>query len=336
MNDKNEIMIVDEKSLKDKIYVIRGQQVMLDFDLAEIYGYEVKYLNRQVLRNIDRFPNDFYFQLNNEDLEILRCQFGTSRVEINDYNLRSQFVTSSWGGTRYLPHAFTEQGIYMLMTVLRGELAIKQSKALIRLFKSMKDYITSKIEYPLSNQFNQIVIKTYENSDAIDDIRKQMVTHSQLNTFIKIFDENKQEGLLIFNGQPFKADLAYQKIFKQARTKIYIIDDYIGIKTLEHLRNIKVKITIFTDNKNKHLTHKELIDFKKEYPLVSLSFVRTNNIVHDRFIIIDYNTKNERVYHLGSSIKDSGNKITMINEFSDYKLIHPIIKELLKNMENDI
>ena len=329
MNDKNEIMIVDEKSLKDKIYTIRGQQVMLDFELAEIYGYSTKSFNRQIKNNIEKFDEDFMFELTREELNFfVRCNFCTSR----NYAL----FTGQSGGSRYLPHAFTEQGIYMLMTVLRGELAIKQSKALIRLFKSMKDYITSKIEYPLSNQFNQIVIKTYENSDAIDDIRKQMVTHSQLNTFIKIFDESKQEGLLIFNGQPFKADLAYQKIFKQAKTKIYIIDDYIGIKTLEHLRNIKVKITIFTDNKNKHLTHKELIDFKKEYPLASLSFIKTNNIVHDRFVIIDYNTKNERVYHLGSSIKDSGNKITMINEFNDYKLIHPIIKALLKNEENDI
>ena len=224
----------------------------------------------------------------------------------------------------------------MLMTVLRGDIAIKQSKALIRLFKSMKDYIVSKTEYPPINEFNQIVIKTYENSDAIDDIRRQMVTHNQLNTFIKIFDDKKQEELLILDGQPFKADVAYQKIFKKAKSKIYIIDDYIGVKTLEHLRNTKAKIIIFTDNRNKHLSHNELMDFKKEYPLISISFIKTNRTVHDRFIVIDYNTKNEHAYHLGSSIKDTENKITMINEFREHKLIHPIIKRLLENKEYDI
>ena len=326
MSDNNEIMIVDEKSLKDKIYVIRGQQVMLDFDLAEIYGYKTMVFNQQVKNNIEKFDDDFMFELTKEETSFLSISKKLISIQVKGVK----------GGRSKPIKAFTEQGIYMLMTVLRGEIAIKQSKALIRLFKSMKDYIVSKTKYPPIDQFNQIVIKTYENSDAIEDIRRQMVTHNQLNTFIKIFDDNKQEELLILDGEPFKADVAYQKIFKKAKSKIYIIDDYVGIKTLEHLRSIKARITIFTDNKNKHLTHKELIDFKNEYPLVSISFIRTNKIVHDRFIVIDYNSKSERTYHLGSSIKDSGNKITMINEFSDNKLIHPIIKELLKNKENDI
>ena len=326
MEEKNEIMIVDENSLKDKIYVIRGQQVMLDFELAEIYGYTTSSFNQQIKNNIEKFDSDFMFELTKEETSFLSISKKLISIQVKGVK----------GGRSKPIKAFSEQGIYMLMTVLRGEIAIKQSKALIRLFKSMKDYIVSRSEYPSTSQFNQIVLKTYENSDAIDDIRRQMLTHKQLNTFIKIFDNNRQEELLILDGQPFKADLAYQRIFKKAKKSIYIIDDYIGIKTLEHLRNIKAKITIFTDNRNKHLSYKELVDFKKEYPLVSLTFIKTNKTVHDRFIIIDYNTKNEQAYHLGSSIKDSGNKITMINEFSDYKLIHPIIKTLLKNKENDI
>ena len=116
-------MIVDEGSLQDRIYNVRGTLVMLDFDLAEIYGYSVSAFNQQVKRNIDRFPNDFMFQLTKLEFE----------------NLMSQNVISSWGGRRKLPYAFTEQGIYMLMTVLKGSSAIEQSITLIRLFKSIED-----------------------------------------------------------------------------------------------------------------------------------------------------------------------------------------------------
>ncbi len=123
MANDNKTIIVDESLLRNKIYIIRGQRVMLDFDLAEIYGYTTKTFNQQVRRNLDKFPDDFIFQLTQEEKTII---------------LRSQIVTSSWGGSRYLPYAFTEQGIYMLMTVLKGELATQQSITLVRLFKSMK------------------------------------------------------------------------------------------------------------------------------------------------------------------------------------------------------
>lgn len=123
----NEILIHDENDLRTKIHIIRGVQVMLDFDLAEIYGYDTRSFNKQVTNNIERFDEDFRFQLTKE--------------EFDDLNLMCKIYTSSWGGTRKLPYAFTEQGIYMLMTVLRGELAVKQSKALVRIFKQMKDFI---------------------------------------------------------------------------------------------------------------------------------------------------------------------------------------------------
>ena len=125
---ENEIEVIelDSEKIESMIYYVRGQKVMLDFELAEIYGYETKSFNRQVKNNNDKFDEDFMFQLSKEEYkEILRCKN----------------FTSSWGETRHLPYAFTEQGVYMLMTVLKGELAIKQSKALIRIFKSMKDYI---------------------------------------------------------------------------------------------------------------------------------------------------------------------------------------------------
>ena len=128
MDDKKEkeIMLVDEQTLRDKVYTIRGQKVMLDFDLAEIYGYTTAAFNQQIRRNEPRFrDNDFMFRYHNRRF----------------LQLDMQNVISSWGGRRKLPYAFTEQGIYMLMTVLRGPLAVEQSKNLIRLFKSMKDYL---------------------------------------------------------------------------------------------------------------------------------------------------------------------------------------------------
>ena len=113
-----EVVIISEENIHDKIYNIRGQKVMLDFELAEIYGYTTKAFNQQVKNNEERFDTDFRFKLTREEVE----------------NLRSKKLTSSWGGSRYLPYAFTEQGIYMLMTMLKGDLAIQQSKALIRTF----------------------------------------------------------------------------------------------------------------------------------------------------------------------------------------------------------
>ena len=181
-------MIVDEKSLRDKIYVIRGQQVMLDFDLAEIYGYSTSAFNQQVNRNIEKFDEDFMFRLTQQEFE----------------NLMSQNVISSWGGRRKLPNAFTEQGIYMLMTVLKGELATVQSKTLIRLFKSMKDYLIE--NQPLIGQKSYVALvervetqsaQVQKNAENIANIQENMVTKADLSDFMKLFDsgvEHKDAG----------------------------------------------------------------------------------------------------------------------------------------------
>ena len=138
-----EIVIVDDKTIKEKIYVIRGQRVMLDTDLAEIYGYSTRTFNQQVRNNIEKFDDDFMFILDKSELE----------------NLRSNFLTANISPkSRALPYVFTEQGIYMLMTVLKGELAIKQSKALIRTFKQMKDFIVENQDFIGSKELIQIVI----------------------------------------------------------------------------------------------------------------------------------------------------------------------------------
>ena len=180
---KNEVVIHSENDLQSRIYTIRGLPVMLDFDLAEIYGYEVKRLNEQVKRNISRFPDDFMFQLTKYEVEILKSQIATSREhailksqivtssENNDL-VKSQFVTSpekeilmsqnatsSWGGVRKLPYAFTEQGIYMLATVLRGELAEQQSIFIMRAFRELKHYVQENLQFVTRNEM-QLLYKT--------------------------------------------------------------------------------------------------------------------------------------------------------------------------------
>ena len=232
--NKNEIMIVDEKSLKDKIYTIRGQQVMLDFDLAEIYGYETKNFNRQVKNNVAKFEGDeFMFKLTREEVDdLVRCKNFTSRDNL--------FLGQS-GGSRYLPNAFTEQGIYMLMTILHGDLATKQSRTLIMAFKAMKDYIIENQQLMITQRdYIALTTKVNENSSDIKKIKDNMVTKTDLSDFMKLFDNGvNAEEILILNGQPFKADEAYQKIYKKAKKNIIVIDDYIGIKTLRHLATAK-------------------------------------------------------------------------------------------------
>ena len=184
----SEIAIHDTNSLKDKIYTIRGVQVMLDSDLAEIYGYATKDFNRQVKNNIERFDEDFRFQLTDDEYNaILRCKISTS----------------SWGGKRYKPYAFTEQGIYMLMTVLKGDLAVAQSKTLIRLFREMKHFVQNNMLV-----FDEIVsIKQHQlNTDKRVD---------ELFTLLDKYNVKDTQGVF-YRGQIFDAYAKFQSFIAQA------------------------------------------------------------------------------------------------------------------------
>ena len=186
--NKTDLTLIEltEENIESMIYEIRGQRVMLDFDLARIYGYSTKAFNQQIQRNIERFDEDFMFQLTKEELdELVRSQIVTARtvsplenckniVTESDNFVRSKKSTARiWnfgntGGRTTLPYAFTEQGIYMLMTVLKGELAVKQSKTIIRLFKQMKDYIISHD----SDELLRLSKQAYENKQAIVKLEK--------------------------------------------------------------------------------------------------------------------------------------------------------------------
>ena len=327
MEDKKEIMIVDEQSLRDKIYVIRGQQVMLDSDLAEIYGYSISAFNQQVRRNIDRFPEDFMFQLRKEEIpECLKSQ----NVILNESgNRRGMHI-------KKMPKAFTEAGIYMLMTVLKGELAIEQSKTLIRLFKRMKDYIIENQQLMITQKdYYALVERVNTNSADIKEIKENMVTKTNLSDLMRLFDSGiEHKEILILDGEPFKADLAYQKIYRLAKKELAVIDDYISTKTLQHLLHSKttVKLTIISDNKARPpLRQTEYVDFQKENPGRSITFITTANKAHDRYIILDYGTRDMRVYHCGASSKDAGKKITTITQVRDLSGYSDMVKELLAN-----
>lgn len=353
INDNTKLTIgkvLSEKALYHKIYAIRGRKVMLDYDLAEIYGYETKVFNRQVRRNSKKFEGeDFMFRLTrNEVDELVRCHFGTSR----DKNLFS----GQDGGSRYLPYAFTEQGIYMLMTVLHGELAIRQSRALVMAFKVMKDYVTE--NRILLDQREQLKMMTLvaENNQSIGRIEKEIVLMDNRlaaieekvkNTVMKteispiVLDFNnmvEEQEYLLMEGELAKAVETYQKIYSRARKNIYIVDDYIDIKTLRLLGKVKkdVKITVFSDNVKHYLHKSDYKDFKKEYPGVEIKFVVTDGSMHDRFIILDYGTENESIYHCGASAKDAGKAVTMISEIQTNvakKSLKMVIELLKKNSE---
>lgn len=334
-------------NLRNFIYTVRGVKVMLDADLAKIYGYTTKAFNQQVKNNIEKFDSDFRFQLTKEEYhEILMSKFLTSKSSTNhllsitsknDTILRSKNLTlelEKGKYSKYLPFVFTEQGIYMLMTVLKGELAIKQSKALIRTFKEMKDFIIDNHNLIRNREFIQISIQNSQNTADIVQIKESMVTKDELTKVIHDFtDLNIRSEYLILNGEKIEANLAYNNIYKTARRSIFLIDNYIGIRTLVLLKEIEnhIPITIFSDNLKRGLHYSEYNDFRKQYPNVNISLRHTCGIYHDRYIVLDYNSDSERIYHCGASSKDAGNKITTISEVSDRQVYHPIVDTLLKN-----
>ena len=325
-----EIVVIDETTIKSKIYYIRNQKVMLDFELAEIYGYETRAFNQQVKRNNEKFDDDFMFQLTDEEVyELSRSQ-----------NVTLKRGTGRGSNIKYNPYAFTEQGIYMLMTVLRGELAVKQSKALIRMFKQMKDFIIENQDFISSKELVQIAIQTNQNTKDIAGIKSQMATKEDLKKVMDNFiDPDTYKHFLLMNGDKIEADVAYTKIYKSAKKSIYVIDNYIGLKTLELLRAAKdnVEIIVFSDNvKNKDMLTKNILnDFRKDYPNINLKMKIAGKKYHDRYIAIDYGTDSEAFYLCGASSKDAGNKISSITkiEESSKDMYHTMFGGMLNNKD---
>ena len=310
---KPKFSLIDENLLKSRIYTIRGVKVMLDADLAEIYGYSTGAFNQQVKNNIEKFDDDFRFQ-------ITQTEFG---------GLISKFLISNRGGTRKMPYAFTEQGIYMLMTVLKGEQATAQSKALIRLFKQMKDYIIEENRTLLGyDELARVAVQTERNTKDIAVIQSDL--QKVMENFV---DPSTHKHFLILNGQRLDADVAYTQIYGMAKKSITIIDDYVGVKTLDLLRQIAkgVSVTIYSDNRSfETLTKQMQKDFLAVRPDVKLAVNKTRDKFHDRYIFLDYGLKSEKLFHCGASSKDAGNKITTIMQIEYTQAYHSIMAMLKK------
>ncbi len=294
-----EILILEESAIRSKIHVIRGQQVMLDFDLAQIYGYETKRFNEQIKNNIERFDADFRFQLTDDETE----------------NLRSNFSTSSWGGARYKPYAFTEQGIYMLMTVLKGDLAVTQSKMLIRTFKEMKHFIqnNSHIFAELDSIKKHLLESDIQHKETGKKIK-------ELFSLMDKYNINETQGIF-FQGQIFDAYAKFESFLAKAKKEIILIDNYVDLSVLQRLAKKKkgVNVRIYTDPKTK-LTNQDVQTFNAQYPTLTLNFTTKT---HDRFLIIDKTT----IYHIGASLKDLGKKCFCFDVL-DSSFIPMILKNL--------
>ena len=285
----NKIVVSDNIKIKNMIYEIRGKNVMLDSDLAMLFGYETKQLNRQVLRNINRFPENYCFQITDTEYISLRCQNGTLKNGRGEHR-------------KYLPYVFTEYGITMLAGILKSELAIKMSLRIVDIFITMKNYInTSLIE---QKYFNELTIKNTE------DIKLLQESFNKLNT-------KESNNHIFYEGQIYDSYSLLIDILSKARKEIIIIDNYAGKKLFDIIKNINVKVKIYTENIDNISKEK----YEKQYN--NLEIINTN-IFHDRFIIID----NKVLYHSGASFKDLGKKCFAITKMEG----DSILKELLNKI----
>lgn len=287
---QNELTIEDIKNL---IYTIRGKQVMLDSDVANIYHCETKYVNRVVKRNIERFPKEFCFQLNENEFESLRCQF----VTLNE-NGRGQH-------RKYIPYVFTEQGIAMLSALLKSDIAVSVSVNIMKAFIEMRKFLM--INGQVFERLTSVEHKLLEHDKKFDEVFNQL----QLEENIK--------QRIFFDGQIYDAYSIIVDIVKKANNKILIIDNYIDDSVLKMLAKKKnnVEVVILTSDKS-NIENLDIKKFNKEYPILKVA--KTNKF-HDRFIVID----NKEMYHLGASIKDLGKKCFAINRIEDIEIIEKII-----------
>ena len=292
--------------IEDKIYEIRGKQVMLDSDLAELYKCVngTKTINQAVKRNIERFPEDFYFQLTKAEVEeLLRFQNGTLK---NNKFSRSQIGTLNKNddtrgyNIKYLPYVFTEQGVAMLASVLRTPVAAKVSIDIMRSFVLMRRYISkSLIE---QNYINNLVLGHEERLKIVEE------------AFSKFKDKKDH---LFFKGEVYDAYSLLIDILGKAKEEIIIIDNYIDKNILDILKDVNKKVIIITNKYN----NKDYEKYKKQYSDIK---VVINNEFHDRFIILD----KKILYHSGASFKDLGNKCFEISEVTDEKTIKDLLKRL--------
>ena len=278
----NELQTIN---IENKILVIRGQQVMLDRDLAELYGVETKRLNEQVKRNKERFPEDFMFVLNRTEKD---------EVVANCDHLHVLKFSPS------LPYAFTEQGVAMLSSVLKSTKAVEVNIQIMRAFVAMRHFLHNNAQVfteinTIKNQLLEVNIHQKESDRRIDELFDCMDKYAVDDT----------QGIF-FQGQIFDAYAKFENFIQTAKKEIVLIDNYVDLSVLERLRKKQqgVNVTIYT-LPNTRLTAQDVRTFNAQYPTLTL---RHTTAMHDRFLIID----NTTLYHIGASLKDLGKSVSLL------------------------
>lgn len=288
---------VNNADIRNLVYLIRGQQVMLDSDLASLYQIETKVFNQAVSRNIERFPANFRFQLTKEEFD----------------RLRSQIVTSnSRGGRRHLPYAFTEQGMAMLSGVLHSGIAVQMSISIMNTFVEMRRFISNNAL--LFERVSSIELKQLEYQKSTEE------------KFVKVFqyidDHSESEQKIFFDGQIYDAFSFLISLIQKAKKEIILIDGYVDISTLDLLAKkgscVNVKCYTYASTQ---LSNRDIAQFNAQYASLT---VKTTRMFHDRFLIIDGTT----AYHIGASLKDAGKKCFGISLLTDPDIIKGLITKL--------
>ena len=298
----NELLeIKDQENIEKRIFVIRGIQVMLDSDVAELFGVETRRLNEQVKRNQNRFPIDFCFQLNSNEFK----------------NLTSQNATSSYGGRRHLPFAFTEHGIIALAGVLKSDVAAQMSVEIARTFVQMRHFIMEN---------GDVLLKLAQLQNR--QINFEIETNKKFDEVIKLINKaDLPKQALFFDGQYYDAYDFITSIIRKAKTSIVLIDPYCDNRALSFLsnRNEGVSIAVCKSGKAK-LSFEEIDIFKQQYGSFD---VIDNNDIHDRFLIID---KTE-CYSLGASLNYAGKKTFVVTKIEDSVIVNSILERVVLNIQ---
>src|SRR5574344_1423045 len=299
VQEQPQISVVEASNIQGMIYAIRGKQVMLDSDLAMLYQVETGALNRAVKRNENRFPEDFRFQLTKDEYTNLKCQIGISSE--NEY-----------GGRRTLPYAFTEQGISMLSSVLKSDVAVNVSIGIMRTFVEMRKYMANtSLLYDRMNAMEERQI-TYQNE-----------TNEKFErVFEYIADHEESQQKIFYDGQIYDAFSLLVDFISGAEKNIVLVDNYVDVGTLNILAKKKsgVDVTIYTVKKTR-LSEKDVETFNQQYSKLEVQYT---GVFHDRFLIID----ETKAYHIGASLKDAGKKCFAISLLNDEGVVYDILQRL--------
>jgi len=287
----NNVFIKDEIKIESLIYEIRGKQVMLDSDLAILYGVETKRINEAVKNNIDKFPERFSFKISEIETNILKSKFSTSK---------------SRGGSRKGHRVFTEEGVAMLATILKSKTAIQVSIRIMDTFVAMRKFINENKD--LFRKLTTMEYKLLEHDDKIDEL------------FDKFESKKIEKQKIFFNGEIYDSYSLIIDLIKEANTRIIIIDNYIDKSILDMLVYKKENVSVEIITSSHYLTKLDINKFNQQYLNLVIKY---SNIFHDRFLIID-----NALYHIGASLKDLGKKCFGMNKIEDKEYLSKILSSI--------